>query len=649
VKSIRRTAAVVRFFLISLLVVLVGSITRFVFHRPERPPVIRSETKPLSEQKVDIKENIRYVLDSGGKNIIEVEAPRNFTDVKGMSHLLGREDLPESRAKMVSRHRNGDIEFQISAKEIIYNSEKTRFFLRGDVVIRIEGAAVKGPSFDYDRESTIIISNSPVAFEGERFQAESRQVRYDVGAESLYFFQGVTLVASPSPEDPIPMIFDGDTLDYNLKARAGKIKENVKITHGRSRGRADLVDFVQSAEKKGFRLVEFSGGVVMDVEEQPSAKIPVEKTTRPDATPNASTDEDLIFFQGGRQHLEAGLMTFLPEGDSDWFHSVTLGKRGSLEIFNETGQKTTLSAGSLTFFYNRNGTLRDFNLRDQVVILGEADGRTRLVEGPKIDFNAHSQMMIAIGEGEKRARTVFRGREVTADSIKIFFQSNDFEIEGRVKIVSTPQPGEKRETAFFNSERQVFMTADSSTLTSSLHRFRLNGRARLWQDRDTLEAGEVAVFEDTGNITATGDVRSVFFHRPQGKDRDERVQVAGENLTRNSSTGQILYMGECSMSVANIRLKAGRLNLEPAKEAGKFSRIIADTGRVIITLGLREAEGDQADYDLDKGLIELTGRPVLREKGKGEVKGDKLTFYTADGRIRIENRDSERSITIIKS
>ena len=46
--------------------------------------------------------------------------------------------------------------------------------------------------------------------------------------------------------------------------------------------------------------------------------------------------------------------------------------------------------------------------------------------------------------------------------------------------------------------------------------------------------------------------------------------------------------------------------------------------------------------------IVLLGNPVLLDKNKGKIEGDKLTFFIADDRIKVENQGQERSITVIK-
>ena len=70
--------------------------------------------------------------------------------------------------------------------------------------------------------------------------------------------------------------------------------------------------------------------------------------------------------------------------------------------------------------------------------------------------------------------------------------------------------------------------------------------------------------------------------------------------------------------------------------------------KVIIVQDVGEARGKEARYDPDKETIILLGNPVLEDKERGITKGDKLTFFLADGRIFVENKGKERSVTVIK-
>ena len=70
--------------------------------------------------------------------------------------------------------------------------------------------------------------------------------------------------------------------------------------------------------------------------------------------------------------------------------------------------------------------------------------------------------------------------------------------------------------------------------------------------------------------------------------------------------------------------------------------------KVVVKQKDYEGLGDEARFDVREEIITVVGNPVLIDKDKGRTEGGKLTFYMTDGRILIENKDRDRSVTIIK-
>jgi len=645
-----RAALGLRVFLIAVIVALIGLVSYFVIRRASRPPVVRPETKTLTEQKVDRNENIEFAKTTGGPYLLSVDAPVSAIGSDGLYHWTGTKDKPfiviESRTKKDNRLR-----FRIEAAEGVSDKEQNHVELRGGVKIVIEGITVKGTTFTFDNTKNVIFSDDKVTFEGTKFRGECRRVRYDLSGENLLFYGGVSLWVTAWTNDPVPLVFDGAEIAYERSSRTGRISGDVKMTHGKSRGRADAVDFAQFVDKDGFRLFEFLGAVTIDADERranrPAPVHPPAQAAAPGTKAAAFKDEDLIFFQGGRQHVEAGSIKLLPFPGEEWLHVISIKGGGSVEIINDDGRKTKFEAGELEFLYSPDGALRDFNLRGNVRITGEAEGQLRLIEAPRIDYNANAGDMVT--SGGERSRTISGGREVTAAAMVINLRTNNFRMSGEVRIVS--EPGKTRDAVLFNSNERAFMTAGEVFYDAEAKAFILSKRARLWQGRDSLEADDLEINEGNGAMTASGAVRSVFFHLPKGKDKEERIEVTGDELIRHADGGRVVYRGGCTLTVAAIVLKAGRLILDPdEKETGKFKRIYADLGRVTIVQAMRKADGDLADYNLADDVIVLTGNIVLEDKEKGTVsRGGKLTFHPADGRMEIEHQDPERSTTVIKS
>jgi lipopolysaccharide export system protein LptA len=82
------------------------------------------------------------------------------------------------------------------------------------------------------------------------------------------------------------------------------------------------------------------------------------------------------------------------------------------------------------------------------------------------------------------------------------------------------------------------------------------------------------------------------------------------------------------------------------QDGGDIESVLAKR-RVVIRRENREARGEEARYVLAEETVVLTGQPVLVDKERGTVEGDKLIFHLGDGRIQVENTDRERSVIII--
>jgi len=647
----RRTRTTVRLFFIGFLVVFLVVVLALSIRRFNRPAVIRPETQLLTKQKVDVSENILILRDTGGKNILEVEAERRFTDAKGMYHLEGPENRTDAGVRIESRDRDGGLKYRATAEEVIYDTEGIRYVFRGNVEIQLDDIIVKGTSFTYQRDRELITTNVPANFEGKRFRGDCGRASYLLSEEKFTFFRGIRLVTAPWDTDPMPVIITGREMEYLRRSRTGTIRGDVKMAHGRSRGRCGEFFFAQFQDKPEFRRFEFQGGAAIDVDEQPVRRPVDPEAGRPKPGAAAPSSEDgLIFFEGGRQHMEAETVIFLPYGNEKWPRYVFLRSGGRVTNLDGPDRQTTLEAEDMSFYYDEGWQLQYFHLERRARIRGEAAGRMRLVEAPVVTYNARIGVLAADGTRSAEARTISGGREISAASMVINLRNNNFNMNGGVKIVSFPQAGEIRDAALFEAGKPTFMTAGSVQYVAASKKIRLGGGARLWQGRESLEGGEVTIQEGTGWMSVSGAVRSVFFRLDRSKNTDQRVEITSGRLSRTSEKTPVVFQESCSLTAGEIVMKAGRLTLEPGGPEEKYGRILADQERVAVLQGSNKAQGDQAEYDLIKDVIVLTGNTILEDNAKGIIhKEGKLTFHPADGRILIENKDAERSTTIIKS
>jgi lipopolysaccharide transport protein LptA len=179
-------------------------------------------------------------------------------------------------------------------------------------------------------------------------------------------------------------------------------------------------------------------------------------------------------------------------------------------------------------------------------------------------------------------------------------------------------------------------------------RFSFKTGVRIWQEKESLSAAEVEIVEDTTEVFARGGVQSLFSRRAKDSAAEERIAVGAEAMNYFPADRRVVYEGKGTMSVNTLSLEAGTVTVFLKKDGGDIESVQA-TRRVVIRRDNREARGEEARYVLAEETVVLTGQPVLVDKDRGTVEGDKLIFHLGDGRIQVENTARERSVIIIRS
>jgi lipopolysaccharide export system protein LptA len=109
----------------------------------------------------------------------------------------------------------------------------------------------------------------------------------------------------------------------------------------------------------------------------------------------------------------------------------------------------------------------------------------------------------------------------------------------------------------------------------------------------------------------------------------------------------VLYQNKSSLTVKDVNLQSQSISVNLGEEDKSIQKIVART-KVVIVQEMGEARGEEAVYDPENESLILLGSPVLIDKDGGRTEGHKLTFHMADDRILVENKDRERSVTVIK-
>jgi lipopolysaccharide transport protein LptA len=276
----------------------------------------------------------------------------------------------------------------------------------------------------------------------------------------------------------------------------------------------------------------------------------------------------------------------------------------------------------------------------------------RVVDGDSLTVREKTNELEVKGNKPFAARIISENIEVRAKEIVLSFDNNNLEARGGVKALLKPQIKKNQSIGFFSKENSVFVIADEMRYIDEDKRFhfneKINEKIKIWQEKESLSAQRVIMEEETGKIQCSGGVESFFPLEPGKEKREEMIRISAERMNFEHDEKLLFYEEKTSLRIQDIRLDAKTLSVYLMEKKGKMEKMVA-RGEVIILKSQNEGRGKEAVYDPNKEVIVLSGSPELIDKNRGVTRGDKLTFYLADGRIVVENKEKKRSVTVIKS
>lgn len=114
------------------------------------------------------------------------------------------------------------------------------------------------------------------------------------------------------------------------------------------------------------------------------------------------------------------------------------------------------------------------------------------------------------------------------------------------------------------------------------------------------------------------------------------VEVTADNLDVNQDDGTALFTGNVLIGQGEMRLSAPRVLVIYKKDQNGIEELQA-SGGVTLVSGEDAAEAQNAEYNIDSGLIEMQGN-VLLVQGVNTLTGDKMFVDTRAGTARVTGR-----------
>ena len=652
-----RTARLIRPVLAVLLAAIVLVIGIYIVRRIGQTPPPLPEKKDIVEKKVDRKENVRVSQTHREKGLIEASGALNSPLDDKTYRLTGGVEITD-------HGRKGGREIKMNGDVLTYDKDMTHFVLQGNVRIRYRDVVMNGPDFEYDRMGDVIKTSNGAEIATSKFGGTAQKLMFFVKDEELILEENLRFSLKLDLPSPDPLVISGQRLSYGFLRRRGDFEAakpdgRIEFSHGKSRGAADHVYMEQWEAVDDLRILLFTGKARIEVEEErtDAAKINAASPAAAAASPGAqetSIDREFKLDQSVRQVIESDEIKFQAFLNLPNLRLIECRGRSMVRFLFASGEATQFRGGDLDMNFSQKGGLREIRVYPQASVssLDKAGETGSVIEGASITLDAEKKVVRVASAAGRKARIVSGRSDVSGNDLTIQVEENDFEMKGDARLSFRPSPKEAADTGFFSTASPVFANAGGVRYMSRLKRFLLWDQVRTWQAQRVLTAQEITLTEDMTEMACRGGVRSVFPHKAKEGEPERRVELAADAMRYDSAARQLIYEGTCVLRSGAAVLQCGLIKVDPGEAGGEIRFLHATKGAskaVSIVMNLREGTGELAEYDVQKDTITLTGRPELKEKDKGTVKGDKLTFHLTDATIRVESRDQERPAPVIKS
>jgi lipopolysaccharide transport protein LptA len=622
-------ARTLRTLVLCLLVLVTAVILVYLFTHLGEKSKLQGKPEAVISQKVDRKEKIEHFEFKGEKGNIELRANKFYVGADNQNHL-------EGNVEVVDFGRKGGQKILVFADRVIYDQEGNHFVLAGKVRIQDKDLTLVSDFFDYDKKTEVFRTDNGVQVTSQRLKGSSKSLLYSRRAQVLILQENVDLEIIPKLETSRPFRLSAGKLVYERKKRKGEVEESVRFGLGKSEGSCRVSNFTLSSDENYLRSLFLKGEVKVKIVDESTDNAP-------------SSDGASRLLQSKEKRIEAEEITLVIFKETSKVQSVEAKENCRLTFLSDSGAGTEIFSESAAFNFGEKGELRGFNARQKIRMVDrdrEAQEQ-RSVTGEEMAFGPRKTDLRIKGTDQTQAQLTSRESDILASEIVLFLKSEDLGASGNVKVILKPRTDESRSPGLFSDEQPLFITAMSMRYLDDPKRYVFSGNIRVWQEKNMIFAKELTLYEGTGEIRSAGAVRTTFPHKPKEGEKEEKVDISAERMSYTPENHQLVYKEACTLNVKNYTMSSKTMAVSLKKEDGKMKMIDA-LANVVITQESKEGRGGEAHYSPDQGMIILTGTPQLTDKNKGTSRGDKLTFYLSDGRILVENKERERSETVIK-
>lgn len=615
-KKIKFTwAKAIRFSIIAFFLTVLAVILENFMTQSRRQPEIPVKSEELTQQKIEKREKVEY---------LEVKRDEGNLWLRADKHSVGEDDRYhlEGNVEVIFPKRRGGKDILLYGDEVIYDKEGNHLFIPGKARIKHKDLEVESVSLHYEKEKELFRSDEGISFSSDRASGYARRVTYSLKEEKIVLEEKIHLEMKQNQESSFPLVVEASRFEYSRKTKSGTVEGGVRLFHGKSEAYADFLSFELSSDEEQIRTLFLKGNAKASLIEEEAVD--------------------------GRREIEAEEITLNAFPDVPEIHEIIAKEDCTYRFFSSSDGFTEVYSESMKFVLNRDGELEEFHAvkNTRMVNQEESSEEQQILSGEEMLLEGKANILHVKGKGKFGVKVKSSLSEIIAKEVDVSLNDNNLEARGGVKVVLKAQDKEDS-VGFFSKKQPVFITARVMRFSEEEKRFFFMENIKIWQEDNVLRAGEIMLNAETRKILCIQGVKATVPYKPKDKE-EERVEISSDIMIFRPEENLVSYRENASLKVKDIKLGARSISVYLKEKEGEMMKIIAQEN-VVIEQNLREGRGEEASYDVDEEIIVLSGNPVLIEKDKGITRGDKLTFYIADGRIAIENKDRERSETVIKS
>lgn len=209
-------------------------------------------------------------------------------------------------------------------------------------------------------------------------------------------------------------------------------------------------------------------------------------------------------------------------------------------------------------------------------------------------------------------------------------------LKGGVSTTYYSQKNTGGATPFGQTNKPVFITAQTGEFDHANETGTYTGNARAWQENNYVRANKFFIQQRTGQFNAEGSVQSLIYdakRKDQGKAETQvPVYATASKMSYNRDNRLIRYEENVDIRQGTDRIVSGLASVY-LDDKNEVSKTVAENN-VVITQPNRRATGDSAQYTAADEIVILRGNPATVDDGEsGSSQGGQITVYMRENRV----------------